>query len=227
MALSLNDGTLNANASNARLLSEFVVTTPALNELLPSLAEALAVLMGCTLVMSSTGAPFVHYWEYQTPALDPGTYGSFNASVQSQEFTSGYVQNWQASFYIVLILVFAINAFCLVYFCLCRGLVTDFTEPQNLFAIAVNSPGSSALQGSCGTGPEGRDLGIPWRVTMSDEGHYSIGEKSYTTSSAYREKKRRAKGGIGLGIFDKRGARGGVRHANSYEMLSNKSRSWL
>ena len=35
--------------------------------------------------------------------------------------------------------VFGINCFCLIYLLFRSGLVTDFTEPQNLFALAVNS----------------------------------------------------------------------------------------
>ncbi|KAI0433498.1 hypothetical protein F5Y09DRAFT_62844 [Xylaria sp. FL1042] len=45
-----------------------------------------------------------------------------------------------------------------------KGLVTDYTEPQNLFALAINSTPSSALAGSCGHGPNTAELRVPWRV---------------------------------------------------------------
>ena len=72
--------------------------------------------------------------------LDPGIYEKFNATITSQQYTSGVTQKWQGMFYIVLALVFATNVFCLTYFCVRNGLVTDFTELQNLFSLAVNSP---------------------------------------------------------------------------------------
>jgi hypothetical protein len=56
------------------------------------------------------------------------------------------------------------NIFVLIYFLLHRGLVTDFSEPPNLFALAVNSPPSHVLAGSCGGGPEGRQYGVNWFV---------------------------------------------------------------
>ena len=56
------------------------------------------------------------------------------------------------------------NIFVLVYFILHRGLVTDFSEPPNLFALAVNSPPSHVLAGSCGGGPEGKQYMVNWFV---------------------------------------------------------------
>jgi hypothetical protein len=64
----------------------------------------------------------------------------------------------------VLFLVFIMNLFVLIYFILHRGLVTDFSEPPNLFALAVNSPPSHVLAGSCGGGPEGKQYMVNWFV---------------------------------------------------------------
>ncbi|KAA8572659.1 hypothetical protein EYC84_003253 [Monilinia fructicola] len=76
----------------------------------------------------------------------------------------GPIQRWQHMFYLVLILVFLTNIFCLCYFIRQRGLVTDFTETQNLFALAVNSPPSQRLGGSCGAGPQGDQLNVDFHV---------------------------------------------------------------
>ncbi|KAI1350841.1 hypothetical protein F5Y01DRAFT_137005 [Xylaria sp. FL0043] len=54
-----------------------------------------------------------------------------------------------------------------------KGLVTDYTEPQNLFALAINSAPSRALAGSCGHGPDTAELRVPWRVGyVADANHY-------------------------------------------------------
>lgn len=213
-ALSLNDGSLNANASNARLLSQLVPEKPALGALKPTIAEALAVLAGSTLLISAMGSPFVHYWEYEAHILRPGQDNKFNASIITQQYTSGYVQKWQSVFYLVLLLVFATNVFCLVYFFLRSGLVTDYTEPQNLFALALNSPPSEALAGSCGAGPEGDMFKVGWFVKMEENTtHYYIQEQ---------------------GSWQGRGRSSGVEMSprssttrNSYMKLSNKRKSWL
>lgn len=80
----------------------------------------------------------------------------------------------------ILLLVFLMNIFVLVYFILHRGLVTDFSEPPNLFALAVNSPPSHVLAGSCGGGPEGRQYMVNWFV--NHEGSHLFmepGEKTH------------------------------------------------
>lgn len=60
LSLSLNDGISDEASSNARLLSQLIPTTGALDPSLPSISEALAVLAGSTLILSSQGAPFIH-----------------------------------------------------------------------------------------------------------------------------------------------------------------------
>lgn len=61
-SLSLGSGISDGNASNARLLTELALTQPQLNRALPSPAEALAVMAGCTLLLSSENSPFVEFY---------------------------------------------------------------------------------------------------------------------------------------------------------------------
>jgi hypothetical protein len=226
-SLSLNDGFFNANASNARLLSQLVPQPtnfpPKLPTLKPTIAEAIAVLAGSTLLMASTSSAFVHYWEYENPVLIPGDYNSFNASIKTQQYTSGYVQSWQGAFYLVLLLVFATNVFCLVYFFIRSGLVTDYTEPQNLFALAVNSPPSDSLAGSCGAGPEDEQFKVQWFVKLEED----------TTHYYIQEGERWRGRGVGFNP-NSPGMEMGLRTANStpslnssYQRLSAQRRSWL
>jgi hypothetical protein len=219
LSLSLNDGTVNANSSTARLLSQLILTTPTwsgvmqLSPLMPSISEALAVMVGNTLLLSTTGATYYHYWDYQATILDPGTYLPFNASLSSQQYTSGVLQKWQGIFYVVLLLVFVTNVFCLAYFFLRSGLVTDYTEPQNLFAIAVNSPPSERLRGSCGAGPQRGQLDVPFHVGLEEHSNHFFIKESDRGPNEY-EMRRRSE-------------RHSLRSETSYSKLSSKRRSYL
>lgn len=76
-SLSLGTGISDGAASNSRLLMQLQLVPAGgkegapgdvevkLNPLLPSMAEALAVLSGCTLLKSFLDAPFVHFWVRQ------------------------------------------------------------------------------------------------------------------------------------------------------------------
>ena len=94
LSLSLNTGISNANASTTRLLSEFIITDTdqpkALPPLKPSTAEALTVMAGSTLLLSSTDSSYFHFWNYTTPNIT-GAYQAFNASLASQQYASGLV----------------------------------------------------------------------------------------------------------------------------------------
>lgn len=155
---------------------------PDLSAYMPSMAEGLAAFAGSTLVQAAIGTPFVHWWEYTKKGNmigDAGSLQSFNASVSTQEYTSGHINNWQGVFYVVLAIVFVLNVFCLGYILFKSGLVTDFTEPLNLFTLAVNSPPSQQLKGSCGGGPRKRDLMVPWRIAYAPSAnHYFFQEAS-------------------------------------------------
>ena len=218
LALSLNDGVVNANSSTARLLSQFVPQIPGwgdveLNPLMPSIAEALAVMVGNTLLLSTTGATYYHYWNFTANTLNPGIYLNFNASLASQQYTSGLLQPWQGMFYVVLFLVFVTNVFCLVYFFLRSGLVTDYTEPQNLFALAINSPPSERLRGSCGAGPEADQLNVPWHVRYEETSNHFFIKEGDRDPSKHELKRRRE--------------RHNLQSKTSYSKLSSKRKSWL
>ncbi|KAL8840047.1 MAG: hypothetical protein Q9176_004069 [Flavoplaca citrina] len=171
MALSLNAGITDGAASNARLLAQLIPTSQALDPSLPSIAEALAVLSGNTLLLSSIDTPFIHFWNYSTTLnyLNEPQYQAFRATLRTQDYASGGTQQWQGIFYVVLFLTFATNVFCLIYFCVRHGLVTDFIEPQNLFTLSLNSPPSQAMDGACGGGPEGDQLIMNWHIKMDQE----------------------------------------------------------
>ncbi|KAG5925657.1 hypothetical protein E4U42_004087 [Claviceps africana] len=179
LSLDLNGGTRNDNGSNSRQLTQLVLEQPRFVPDLPSLAEALTAFAGSSIVASSIKTPFRHYWAYQSTQLARDKAESFNASLTMQQYTSGHVSDWQKIFYLVLSVVFimSLGCFILMLSMLKSGFVTDYTEPQNLFALAINSPPSAQLKGSCGAGPEKRDLVVPWRVTYAPSAnHYFLEE---------------------------------------------------
>ncbi|KAJ6784472.1 hypothetical protein PWT90_02890 [Aphanocladium album] len=182
IASDLNGGLLNSNPANGRILTQLALKEPKLPAYLPSMAEALAVFASSTLVLGSVGAPFVHFWEYEVPNNilgSPGAVQQFNASVITQQYTSGHAYRWQGVFYVVLAIMFFLNVLCFAYIVLHARLVTDYTEAQNLFSLALNSAPNQRLKGTCGGGPEGRDLAVPWRVAYaSGTNHYYIEETS-------------------------------------------------
>ena len=183
LALSMDAGITDGDASNVRLLTQMIPSSNSLDPSLPSIAEALAVLAGCTLLISSQDSPFIHYWNYSATVstLAEPQYQGFNATLKTQDYSSGGTQHWQGIFYIVLLLVFATNVFCLVYFIVRGGLVTDFVEPQNLFSLSLNSPPSQSLAGSCGGGPEREELNTNWFINMDNDHVYiQSGDRSPT-----------------------------------------------
>ncbi|KAG6166201.1 hypothetical protein E4U11_008359 [Claviceps purpurea] len=179
-SLGLHGGNRNSNNSNAHQLSQLALIQPTFLADQPSLAEAFAVFAGSTLVMSSIRTPFRHYWEYLPPQLLKDKSDSFNAVIRTQQYRSGHSQSWKGIFYVVLGTVALINTICLMlilykWWKRKSGFVTDFTDPQNLFALAMNSPPSTQIKGSCGGGPEKRDLVVPWRVAYaSTPQHYFL-----------------------------------------------------
>lgn len=147
-----------------------------LNPSLPSVGQALAVMAGSTLILSSQNAPFVHYFNHTVPnnILPELVYQYFPASLQSVGYASGGTERWQGVFYVILVFAFLTSFICLgfVIFEAPGHQITDFTEPQNLFAIAVNSPYSSQLQGVCGGGPAGWQLKERWYIGMDEADEY-------------------------------------------------------
>ncbi|KAH7117056.1 hypothetical protein B0J11DRAFT_108280 [Dendryphion nanum] len=182
-SLSLNTGIMDGDASNSRLLNQLIIQKDKdgdydLSPALPSVAEAIAVMSGCTLLKSTIDAPFRTFWNYTRPMLEEPQPQWFNASVRAQQYASGGVDAVSQGWMIILLLVFLMNIFVLIYFLVHRGLVTDFSEPPNLFALAVNSPPSHLLAGSCGGGPEGKQYMVNWFVnTEGDHLYMEPGEK--------------------------------------------------
>lgn len=179
MAVNLNDGINDGKSSNARLLTQLMPTTFSLDRTTPSMSEALAVMAGCTLILSGLGSPFVHFWNY-TGASNIVTEPQmqyFNATLKTQDYSSGGTQNWQGLFYVVLSTVFVLNIGCLIWFFIRSNFITDFTEPENLFCISLNSPPSQRLEGACGGGPEKEQIATKWTIRMDQEReHYYVEE---------------------------------------------------
>ncbi|KAI0388953.1 hypothetical protein F5Y17DRAFT_470059 [Xylariaceae sp. FL0594] len=121
LSIDLNGGAQNSNASNARILTELILSEPGggLDPRLPSAAEALAVLATSTLVVGSLDSTFQPVWIYQSmhaEQLDKPVYEVFRAKMQTQQYASAHTEAWQqVIFYPVLLLVFALNVLCLLY----------------------------------------------------------------------------------------------------------------
>lgn len=186
--LDLNAGISDGAALNARLLMQMMPRynkaegTFALDPSLPSIAEVLAVMAGSTLILSSQDTPFLPFWKYGgdgAQVLAEPVYEAFNASFQTVGYASGGTEQWEGIFYVVLVLVLLTSSVCLVFMIVeARGRqVTDFTEPQNLFALAMNSPQTAQLQGACGCGPSRKQMKEKWFIGMEDE-HYYIRSKT-------------------------------------------------
>jgi len=197
LSMDLNGGISTSNASTSRIMTNFILTEPRLDPLLPSMAEAMAALSGSTLVGGALGSTFKHYWGYQDMLLKPGVLESFPIVIQEQQYTSSYESEWQRLFYIVLALVFVINVMCFAYLVFRTGMVTDFTEPQNMFCLAVNSPPSVALLGSCGGGPDPKQLRAPWRISYSEMANHYYFQESDTQAMGGRGRRRDRGGGDG------------------------------
>ena len=169
-SLSLNAGIDDGQAANARLLTELILKSAQLPQDRPSIAEALAVLASSTLLMSWQDAPFVQFYNYSSNLLTPGQYQTFPAALRAQEYASGGSGSAGThTFYTVLFSIFFINLLCLIYFISQNGLITDFSEPLNLFSLAVNSPPSEMMAGSCGGGPRGEQFRGRWFVGQAGE----------------------------------------------------------
>ncbi|KAJ5995407.1 hypothetical protein N7481_002384 [Penicillium waksmanii] len=188
-SLSLGAGITDGAASNARLLMQMMPSydesskTYSLSRHFPSIGEALAVMAGSTLILSTRDTPFVQGWNYNVTdnILPEPVYHYFKASVQAVGYASGGTERWQGVFYVILIFCFITSFICFGFMILeARGhQITDFTEPQNLFALAMNSPHSARLHGACGGGPVGRQLKERWFIGMEeDDAHYYIRAKA-------------------------------------------------
>ncbi|OJD33351.1 uncharacterized protein BKCO1_3100033 [Diplodia corticola] len=172
-SMSLSNGIMDGKASIARLLTQSIVKEPTLQLDRPSLAEALAVLASTTLLLSTQDAQMDMDWPHDEDILLTPETINFNATLRERTYASGPTGEPQKLFYLVLVFAFLTNVLCLAYFIFHRGLVTDFSEPPNLFSLAVNSPPSASMAGSCGGGPAGRQWAGEWFIGESG-GHLFI-----------------------------------------------------
>ncbi|KAJ6145131.1 hypothetical protein N7470_009026 [Penicillium chermesinum] len=188
-SVSLGSGITGADASSERLIMQMMPSydnatdSYSLSPQLPSIGEALSVMAGSTLILSTQNSPFVQGWNYSgaNDMLDEPVYQHFPAALQAMVYASGETEKWQGIFYVILVFAFLTSAIVFVFLIFeARGhQVTDFTEPQNLFAIAVNSPLTTRLDGACGCGPVGRQLKERWYIGMEEEdSHFYIRAKA-------------------------------------------------
>lgn len=197
LAIDLNGGVSNNNASNARILTELALTEPQLGGAVPSMAEALAVLVSSTLVTASVDAPLIHYWEYDWPNMTnqilpaPGAAAGFHARVRTQEYASWHSSDWQGVFYLVLAFTFLLNLLCLA--CFCRtGMVKDFLEPTNLFALATFRQGQPPRESAAVLGTPQADrerkrktgLAVPYRLAFKEDANHYYFEEAEDEKSA-------------------------------------------
>lgn len=145
LAIALNGGLVDADAALPRQITQFMPTSPSLQSNMPSMAEALAVLGGCTLLLSSEGTTFQHEWNFDTVTAPNGILRrpvreAFDASLSYQDYASGGTRTAEQVFILVLLIVCLLNVLCLVYFVRHGGLITDFTEPPILFDLTREPP---------------------------------------------------------------------------------------
>lgn len=170
-ALALDGGIINANASSPRLLTELIPTTPSLDPLMPSIAEALAALAGSTLLSSAIDTPFVPYWDYDTPgSAEPHT-ANFTANVKIWQYQSSFALPWQRVFFLVLFGTFAISSYCLQYLVRHRRFLADITELPTVFTLAINSSSSRRSNNSIGSMSEKEECRKRWCVNTDDSQH--------------------------------------------------------
>ncbi|KAJ8114529.1 hypothetical protein OPT61_g3606 [Boeremia exigua] len=161
---------------------------------LPSLAEALAVTAGYSLLSTFQNRPFVPYWNFTQASYHWQTQ-QFSAILKAPEYASGGANIAAKAWLIVLVPVFVLSALMLIYFILQPGLVTDLSQPPQLFALAINSPPARALAGSCGAGPEGTQYKDKW-ILHQEGGHlYMVPDASEETLLSDKDAVHRCSGG--------------------------------
>ena len=94
---------VNADAANARLLTQLIPKSDELDPALPSIAEALAVLSGCTLLNSGIDSPFddepVGNALTEPPnILEDPVLRDFQALLRVSDYGSGATMPWQNVF---------------------------------------------------------------------------------------------------------------------------------
>jgi hypothetical protein len=91
--------------------------------------------------------------------------------------------------------------------------VTDCTEPQQLFAIAVNRPPSQRLRGSCGAALEKHQLSVSFHARQEE----GLNQKKIIKERNY--------GSVEFEL--RRRDRQSLKSVTGYSKLSSKQRSFL
>jgi hypothetical protein len=120
----------------------------------------------------------------------------FNASIEAQQYASGGTAAYQRAFLVILFAVFILDFLALAYFLTHRDWYADVSEPSNLFSLAINSPPSKELAGSCGGGPHGKQFCSSWKL-QEDGGHVYMESTDGDTggdSPSMRRRKRLSEG---------------------------------
>ncbi|KAI5289197.1 hypothetical protein KEM54_004250 [Ascosphaera aggregata] len=170
-SVSLSNGVMNTPAANPAVLTHLISNDSSrpLPADRPSIAEALAVMAGSTLLLATQNASLFHAWTYQ-PDEVPVNYKT-TARLQGTIMQSGgQVQSWQKTLFASLVVVCLLSLACCFYLLveLLAQHITDFTEPQNMFALALNSPPCHELDGACGVGPSKAQLRQGWSIDLED-----------------------------------------------------------
>ena len=222
-AVNLGSGISDSSASNERLLTQTIPQSKdpskfTLDPRMPSISEALAAMASSTLLLGSMDSTFRADWIYPKQPSgyfhDAPVTETFTAALQAAGYASGPTSAWQNIFHVVLVFTFLMSASCLVFVLVeIHGKrITDFTEPLNMFALAVNSPSSGRMHGACGGGPYGKQLYEPWVIGMEeDREHYYIRTKAEEKEGS---------------IITERSSVKSPR-VNEYRRLSSKRGSWL
>ncbi|THW99305.1 hypothetical protein D6D13_10220 [Aureobasidium pullulans] len=160
LALDLNAGLNDGQSSIARTLTQLILQEPVLATNQPSLAEALAVLASGELLMATEDTQFLASWNYTMVVLDSGQFELY--------FGGGGIPATSA-FFVVLAATFLLNLLCPGYLVIHNGLIIDFSELFNLFALAINSPPSATMAGSSMIGPTSKQVREKWSIVSEGE----------------------------------------------------------
>jgi hypothetical protein len=138
---------------------------------------------------------------YTAPSniIEEGKPQWFNASIAAQQYASGGTEAYRA-FFLVLFAVFLLNLLALFYFFTHTDWYADLSEPSNLFSLAINSPPSMELAGSCGGGPHGEHFRSSWKL-QEDGGHVYMENADRDTGGVDSGLRRRRRFSEGLEIL--------------------------
>ena len=180
-AIALDTGISDNDAATPYMLAELAPLGPGFESNRPALVESLAILAAHTLLDGMVNAPFNAFWPYNTTSLNNSVPQFANARVKQTVYRSGIAPEsaWQYLFFPILGTVFVLNLACfsyLLYISVFRawfirgadprlnGLGKDYTETEDLFRIALNSPAPRLGSPMPGAKNEGSVLNARWHL---------------------------------------------------------------